>query len=87
MIEAGGNRSTESFDYGTGDMWLYGANEAHMVQGHEDGCTYLAGARPYKRQHCRFLIAFHTAPVPAVHGPWKRQARRSTSHCHWPVTT
>ena len=44
MIEAGGNRSTESFDYGTGDIWLYGANEAHMVQGHKDGCTYLAGA-------------------------------------------
>ncbi len=44
VIEAGGNRSTESFDYGTGDIWLYGANEAHMVQGHQDGCTYLSGA-------------------------------------------
>ena len=44
MIEAGGNRSTESFDFGTGDIWVYGANEAHMVQGHKDGCTYLAGA-------------------------------------------
>lgn len=52
MIQAGGNRSTEAYDYGTGDIWVYGANEAHMVQGQKEGCTYLSGATTCCVAHC-----------------------------------
>ena len=33
----------ETWDYGAGDVWYFRPYEGHMVQGLQDGCTFVAG--------------------------------------------
>lgn len=44
VIESSRDSMAETWDYATGDVWYIRPNEAHVVQGLRDGCTYLAGA-------------------------------------------
>ena len=50
-MEQGANRPAETWDFGPGDVWYFRPNEGHMVQGLEDGCTFLSGAPGFLSDH------------------------------------
>ena len=93
-MEQGANRPAETWDFGAGDVWYFRPNEGHMIQGLEDGCTFLSGAPIFSslttgahRQSAggRELSLWPNALWQATTGGALRSTGPSASATGWPL--